>query len=82
MGDTKSQKQRESSRKELPESDLKKCFFNVYLFLKEREREREHEQGRGRERETHTEWEAGSRLQAVSTELETGLELTSCDTMT
>ena len=30
--------------------------------------------GRGREREGDTEWEAGSRLQAVSTEPDVGLE--------
>ena len=51
---------------------------NVYSLSKEREREREAEceQGRDREREGDTESEAGSRLRAVSTEPDTGLELT------
>ena len=38
------------------------------------ERETEHEQERGRERKGDTESEAGSRLRAVSTELDTGLK--------
>ena len=55
-------------------------FFNVFSFfflnfIFEKETETEHEQGRGRE----TEFEAGSRLLVVSTEPETGLQLTSCD---
>ena len=41
-----------------------------------RQRETEHEQGRGREREGDTESEAGFRLRAVSTEPDSGLELT------
>ena len=44
--------------------------------------ETEHEQGRGREREGDTESEAGSRIWAVSTEPDTGLELTNCEIMT
>ena len=40
---------------------LKKKFFNVYLFL--RQRETEHEWGKGRERGGHRIW---SRLQALS----------------
>ena len=56
----------------------KKCmilfFFSVYLFL--RQRETEHEPGRGRERKGDTASEAGSRLQAVSTEPDAGLEPT------
>ena len=40
------------------------------------------EQGRGREREGDTESEAGSRLQAVSTEPEVGLKLTKPEIMT
>ena len=56
-------------------------FFNVYLFL--RDRERESKQGRGgEEREGDTESEACSRLQAVSTEPDTGLELPNCEVMT
>ena len=49
---------------------------------RERERERKHERGRGREREGDTESEAGSRLPAVSTELDVGLKLTDCEIMT
>ena len=51
-----------------------------YLFLRERERP-----SRSRcvaERERDTESEAGSRLWAVSTEPDTGLELTSLETLT
>ena len=46
-----------------------------------REAETECEQGRGRERGRHR-IEAGSRLQAVSTEPDAGLELTNCEIMT
>ena len=38
--------------------------------------------GRGAEREGDTESEAGSRLQAVSTEPDVGLELTECEITT
>ena len=52
--------------------NLKKIFF--YLFLGERQRQ---STSRGRaERDGDTESEAGSRLQAVSTEPDAGLELT------
>ena len=54
-------------------------FFNVYLFLRETETECEWV---GAEREGGTESEAGSRLRAVSTEPDTGLELTSREIMT
>ena len=58
----------------------------VYLFLRqrerERERERENEWGRSREREGDTESETGSRLWAVSTELDVELKLTNCEIMT
>ena len=47
-----------------------------------RQRETEHEQGRVRERETHTESETGSGLWAVSTEPDSGLELTDREIMT
>ena len=47
-------------------------FFNVYSFL--RERKRKSESGGGPERDRNTESEAGSRLGAVSTEPNTGLE--------
>ena len=40
-----------------------------------RQRETEHEWGRGREREGDTEFEADSRLRAVSTAQDAGLEL-------
>ena len=54
-------------------------FFNVYLLL--RERETECKLGRGREREGDTKSGAGSRLWAVSTEPDTGLELTNREIM-
>ena len=45
---------------------LKKIFFNVCLFLKERETECE--RGKGRERETQNpKWAPGSKLSAQST---------------
>ena len=55
-------------------------FFNVYLFL--RERGSEQANGEGTEREGDPESEAGSRLWAVSTEPDVGLELTNCEIMT
>ena len=48
----------------------------MYLFL--RDRETEHKQGRGRD----TESEPGSRLRAVSTEPDAGLELMDREIMT
>ena len=51
--------------------------FNVYLFL----RERESREGQ-RERERDTESQAGSRLRAVSTELNAGLEPVNREIMT
>ena len=50
-------------------------FFNVYLVLRERERERESMSRGEAEREGDTEQGAGSRLRAVSTEPDVGLEL-------
>ena len=47
---------------------------NIYLFF-ERHRETEHKLGRDRERRRHR-TEAGSRLRAVGTEPDAGLELT------
>ena len=47
-----------------------------------RQRETEHERGRVREREGDTESETGSRLWAVSTEPDAGLELTNREIMT
>ena len=65
--------------------DHLKDVFNVYSFLRERERERREKQSLSRggaEREGDTESEAGSRLRAVSTELDVGLELMECEIMT
>ena len=53
----------------------------MFIYF-ERQRETERERGRGREREGDTESEAGSRLQAVSTEPNTGLKLKICEIMT
>ena len=55
-------------------------FFNVHLFL--RERERWSANGGGVERQGDTESEAGSRLWAVRTESDAGLELTDREIMT
>ena len=52
----------------------------VYIFL--RQREAEDERGRGRERGGDTESKAGSRLPAVSTEPDAGLELMNREIMT
>ena len=57
---------------------FKKIFFNIYSFLRERQRVSR----AGEEREGDTESEAGSRLQAVSTEPDAGLELTDREIMT
>ena len=57
---------------------LKKFFFNVYLFLRQR-----HSMSMGgAEREGDPESEAGSRLQAVSTEPDAGLKPMKCEIMT
>ena len=45
-------------------------------------RKTEHQQGRGREREGDTQPDTGSRLRAVSTEPDAGLELTDREIMT
>ena len=55
-------------------------FLNVYSFLKDTERQST--SGGGAEREGDTESEAGSRLQAVSTEPDAGLEPTNPEIMT
>ena len=60
---------------------FKVFVFNVYLVLRERERERACGGG-VLEREGDTESEAGSRLRAVSTEPDAGLEPTNCEIMT
>ena len=49
------------------------------LFLRVRDRQSASRGRAEREREGDTESEAGSRLQAVSTEPDVGLELTNCD---
>ena len=53
-------------------------LFHVYLFL----RQRESMKGGGAERDGDTESEAGSRLRAVSTEPDAGLEPTNREIMT
>ena len=55
---------------------LLKIFFNVYLFL------RQSMNRGGAERGGDTESETGSRLRAVSTEPDAGLELTDLQIMT
>ena len=52
-------------------------FFNIYSFL--RDKERHNMSGGGVEREGDTESEAGSRLRAVSTEPDAGLESRNCE---
>ena len=54
-------------------------FFNVCLFLRERQRDRAQA---GAETEGDTESKAGSRLRAVSTEPDAGLEPRKCEIMT
>ena len=50
------------------------------MLIFEGQRETEHEQGRGREGDPES--EAGSRLRAVGTEPDTGLELTDREIVT
>ena len=59
---------------------LKKFFFNIYLFL--RDRERQSMSKGGAEREGDTEFEAGCRLRAGSTEPDARPELTNREIMT
>ena len=59
---------------------LKKNFFLMFIYFWCRERQSM--SGGGSEREGDTESEAGSRLQAVSTEPDAGLELTNREIMT
>ena len=58
---------------------VSKIVFYVYSFLRDRERQ-EHERGRGREGDTES--KAGSRLRAISTEPDAGLELTDREIVT
>ena len=53
----------------------------MFIFERERERERQSTSQGKTDREGDIESEAGSRLQAVSTELNAGLELTNCEIM-
>ena len=55
-------------------------FLNIYLFL--RDRETQSASGGGPERKEDTDSEAGSRLWAVNTEPDVGLEPTNCEIMT
>ena len=64
----------------LPFPLFKKIFLNIYLLLRDRERQTVNRGGT--EREGDTEFEAGSRLWAVSTEPNVGFELTNCEIMT
>ena len=54
----------------------------MFIYFRERERERQSVGGGRAEREGDTESEAASRLQAVSTEPDVGLELTNHEIMT
>ena len=55
-------------------------FFNVFIYFWERARQSSSRGGA--EREGDPEYEAGSRLWAVSTKPDAGLELTNCEIMT
>ena len=52
----------------------------MFIYFSEREREQNGKEG-GAEREGNTESEADSRLRAVNTEPDTGLELMNCEIM-
>ena len=54
----------------------------MFIFERERQTDRQSMNRGGAERQGGTESEAGSRLPAVSTELDTGLELTNSEIMT
>ena len=57
-------------------------MFLMFIFERERERERQRQSISGGEAEREGECKADSRLQAVSTEPNTELELTNCEIMT
>ena len=61
---------------------IKKKFFFKSLFIFERERERQRASGGGAEREGDTKSEAGSRLRAVGTQPDAGLEPTNREIVT
>ena len=54
----------------------------MFIFDRERERERVSERREWAEREGDSEFESGSRLQALSTEPHAGLELPNRESMT
>ena len=54
----------------------------MFIYFWERQRQNASGLGAEREGDTEAEAEAGSRLWAVSTEPDAGLELTSCEIMT
>ena len=54
----------------------------MFIFEREKETYRRSVSGQGTEKEGDPESEAGSRLQAVSTELDAGLELTNREILT
>ena len=60
--------------------DIKEIFFSTFIYFWDRERQSMN--GGGAEREGVTESEAGSRLRAVSTEPDMGLELMEYKIMT
>ena len=64
------------------ESSIKIFFHCLFIFERERESAREHTSRGGTEREGDTESEAGSRLRAVNTEPDRGLELTNREIIT
>ena len=70
------------SKQALFELTLKTKIMFIYLWERERERERQSMSRGGAEREGDSESEVGSRLWAVSTEPDTGLELMDCEIMT
>ena len=54
----------------------------MFIFERERDKERQSTTGGGTEKLGETEFEAGSRLPAVSTEPNAGLEFMNCKIMT
>ena len=74
---TNEQRERERER-DKPRNEIDSYFFNVYLFL----RQRQSVSRGGAERGGDTEYETGSRLRAISTEPDTGLELMNWEIMT